>query len=97
MAAAAVMLLLDGRGAVTRASLTLAGVGARPLRVKEAEAKLIGEVPSPALLAEAAAIAGRSDAVGDVHAPAEYRQHLARVLMGRALNTALARARGQHG
>jgi carbon-monoxide dehydrogenase medium subunit len=96
MAAAAVMLLLDGRGAITRASLTLAGVGPRPLRLKEAEAKLVGEVPSPALVNEAAAIAGRSEAVGDVHAPAEYRQHLARVLTGRALNLALARARGGH-
>jgi carbon-monoxide dehydrogenase medium subunit len=96
LAAAAVMVLLDARGAASRVSLTLAGVGPRPLRIPEAERKLTGEVPSPALIAETAAIAGRSEAVGDIHAPAEYRQHLARVLMGRALKAALARAGGGH-
>jgi carbon-monoxide dehydrogenase medium subunit len=97
MAAAAVMVVLDTRGAVNHVSLTLAGVGPRPVRLTDAEAKMKGATPSPALLAEAAEIAGRAEAVGDVHAPAEYRQHLAKVLMGRALKAALARAGSGHG
>jgi carbon-monoxide dehydrogenase medium subunit len=96
MAAAAVLLLLDARGAVSRVSLTLAGVGPRPVRLTEAETMLTGNVPSSALIAEAAAVAQSSEAVSDVHAPAEYRQHLARVLTGRALNLALTRARSGH-
>jgi carbon-monoxide dehydrogenase medium subunit len=96
MAAAAVLLLLDARGAVSRVSLTLAGVGPRPVRLTEAETMLTGNVPSSALIAEAAAVAESSEAVSDVHSPAEYRQHLARVLTGRALNLALTRARSGH-
>jgi carbon-monoxide dehydrogenase medium subunit len=96
LGAAAVLVLIDGRGAISRVSLTLAGVGPRPVRLAEAEKKLMGEVPSPALLAEAADLAKQSEAVGDIHAPAEYRRHLAGVLMGRALKAALARAGGGH-
>lgn len=44
-----------------------------------------------ALFRAAAEEARKIDAIGDVHAPASYRQHLAAVLIRRALAKAWAR------
>lgn len=91
---AAALILLDDNGAVVRISLTLAGIGAAPQRVTEAEEFLLGQILTPARLSEVAAIAGRLDAIGDIHASPAYRQHLASVLVTKALTTALLRAQG---
>jgi carbon-monoxide dehydrogenase medium subunit len=79
----------DGR--VTRASLTLGGVAMAPVRLGEAEAALVGAVPDERAAARAADCAAAVEANDDLHAPAWYRQRLARTLTLRAL--ALARAR----
>ncbi len=52
---------------------------------------LTGEAGSVALFRAAAEEARKIDAIGDVHAPASYRQHLAAVLIRRALEKAWAR------
>jgi carbon-monoxide dehydrogenase medium subunit len=91
----AVQLALDAAGKVTRASITLGGVAMAPTRVAAAEAALVGRTAGDADIAAAAAACAAIDANNDIHAPAWYRQRLARTLAGRALRAALARARGE--
>ncbi|NYZ13699.1 xanthine dehydrogenase family protein subunit M [Azospirillum sp. RWY-5-1] len=79
----------DGR--IDRAALVLGGVGAAPLRLPDAEARLTGSRGTSEDFTEAAAFAERIEAMDDAHAGADYRRHLARVLTGRALAQAVAR------
>jgi len=85
---AAALLTDDGDGHITRASVTLGGIGPAPVRVKELEQALIGHVPDDKLLREACESCRKLDAMDDVHASASYRQHLAAVLSRRALEQA---------
>jgi carbon-monoxide dehydrogenase medium subunit len=89
--AAAALVELDGTGKVKRASLTIGGATAAPVRVADAERMLAGQELSDALLREAAEHCRRIDAMGDVHAPAAYRRQLAAVLARRALEKARSR------
>jgi CO/xanthine dehydrogenase FAD-binding subunit len=90
---ALVALQPDGRYASAR--LVLFGVGATPIRAQAAEQLLVGQAAGPALLARvgAQAAADLEEPLTDVHATAIYRRDLARVLIGRALTEATARAR----
>jgi len=88
---AAVLLEADGAGKVTRASVTLGGVGTAPIRAREVEEAIVGQVPKGELFREACESCRKFDALEDVHAPASYRQHLAAVLSRRALEKAHAR------
>ncbi len=91
----AAQLALDAAGRVARASITLGGVAMAPTRVPAAEAALAGRAVGDAEIAAAAAACAAIEANNDIHAPAWYRQRLARTLAGRALGAALARARGE--
>jgi len=88
---AAALLEEDPSGRITRASLTIGGTGPAPVRVREAERTLVGNVASARLFREACESCRKLDAMGDVHAPAAYRKHLAAVLSRRALEKAHAR------
>ena len=88
---AAVLLEVDGAGKITRASVTLGGVGTAPIRAREVEQAIVGQVPKGELFREACESCRKFDALEDVHAPASYRQHLAAVLSRRALEKAHAR------
>jgi carbon-monoxide dehydrogenase medium subunit len=90
MCSAAVLLEKTGQK-ITRASVTVAGLGPAPARVSEAEAVLVGNAVADALFREAAEHCRTLDAIDDVHAPASYRQQLAVVLTRRALEKANAR------
>jgi carbon-monoxide dehydrogenase medium subunit len=92
IAAAATLLQLDRTGTVERAAIALAGVGSRPVRISAGEQVLVGKKPTPELLAEAASHATKVEATTDIHASAEYRQHLGGVMTRRALTAALQRA-----
>jgi carbon-monoxide dehydrogenase medium subunit len=94
---AAVLLLLDRRGAVSRASLTISGIGPNPERMTEGEAMLRGHKIDAGIVKDVAMLAGKLDAASDIHAGADYRRHLAQVLLGRAIATAAARAGAKHG
>jgi carbon-monoxide dehydrogenase medium subunit len=94
LGAAAVLLALGKRGEVERVSITVAAVGPRPVRRPESEQSLLGQIPTPELIAQAAERAGDTEATTDVHAGAEYRQHLARVMTRRALTQAVSRVGG---
>ena len=85
---AAALLEEDTSGRVTRASITIGGTGPAPVRMKEAEQMLVGNVASAALFSEASESCRKLDTAGDVHAPAAYRRHLAVVLSRRALEHA---------
>jgi aerobic carbon-monoxide dehydrogenase medium subunit len=88
---AAALLEVDRSGKITRASLTIGGVGPAPVRAREAERALVGNVASEKLFRDAGETCRKIDAVGDVHAPATYRQQLAAVLSRRALEKAHSR------
>jgi CO/xanthine dehydrogenase FAD-binding subunit len=93
---AAVTVTLDGGGNCSAARIVLFGVAPTPVRAREAEQLIIGEAPEERLFEQAGQRA--SDAIdeplSDVHAPAQYRKHVAQVLTRRALSEAVGRARG---
>ena len=89
------LLALDEGGSVEDARLGLIGVGQTAIRAADAEGVLRGAQPTPAIFAEAAeAVVAGLEPNGDVHASADYRRHVAGVLVRRALQTALQRATG---
>jgi carbon-monoxide dehydrogenase medium subunit len=87
---AAALIEVKG-GHIARASVTIGGVGPAPVRAREVEEKITGEAPSEALFREACESCRKIEAMSDVHAPADYRQHLAAVLSRRALEKAAQR------
>ena len=95
MAGAALTLRLDG-GRIASARIVLFGVGPIPVRARAAEEILAGGKPAAAIYARAAAqaCASVSEPLSDLHASAEYRLHLAGVLVERALAEAVTRAGG---
>ncbi len=91
MVSAAALIEEDHNGKVTRAAITLGGMGPAPVRATEVERALIGETIAETRLREICETLRRLDAIDDIHAPASYRQHLATVLPRRALMKAHAR------
>ncbi|MGA8613584.1 MAG: xanthine dehydrogenase family protein subunit M [Xanthobacteraceae bacterium] len=81
----AVLIEEDNHGKVTRASVTLGGMGPAPVRASEVERALIGEVIEEKRLREICETLRKLDAIEDIHAPTSYRQQLATVLPRRAL------------
>jgi carbon-monoxide dehydrogenase medium subunit len=93
----AALVVRDGARCV-RARLATAGAGPVPLRLRAAEEILEREGLGPEAIRAAADRAGelvQPDA--DIHASADYRRHLTRVLTGRALTRAIARTEGPRG
>lgn len=90
---AAATLRLDG-GRIADPRLVIFGAADRARRDADAEQMLAGEAPSDALFERAAASAAAAieDPTSDVHASADYRRDLARVLAERALVEAAGRA-----
>jgi carbon-monoxide dehydrogenase medium subunit len=82
---AAVLIEEDRNGKVTRASVTLGGMGPAPVRASEVERALIGETIEETRLREICETLRKLDAIEDIHAPTSYRQQLATVLPRRAL------------
>lgn len=93
MTGAAVTLALSS-GRAEKARIVLFGVAPIPYRARAAEDLLLGEKPSDGLFERAAEAAsgGIEEPLSDIHASAEYRRHLARVMTRRALVEAAARA-----
>jgi carbon-monoxide dehydrogenase medium subunit len=92
---AAALLEVGKDGAITRASLTVGGVGAAPVRMSDIEQALIGQSGDEKKLRELCESCREIDALGDVYASSEYRQHLATVMSRRALVKAYDRATGK--
>ena len=97
--AAAMLTMRDG--VCEKARLTIVGMGEGPFRARAAEEVLTAHRIGPreskdAFAAAAAKVTAAVDPVDDVHASAPYRRHLAGVMAVQALETALARVRGEH-
>ncbi len=89
--AVAVLLELDASGRASRVSITLGGVASTPVRVPDAETRLLGSRVGADDISAAAACCGRVEALGDPQVPAWYRQRLASTLAARAIPIALSR------
>ncbi len=92
--AVAAQLAIDRAGRCSEVRLAAAGAGPTPVRLQKAEKILLQSSLSDEVLAEAAQSASEEvEPSSDIHAPADYRRHLTRVLTKRALCKALARAK----
>ena len=95
MAGAAAVVTLADDGTVAAARLVYLAIGDGPVVASSAEALLVGATPTPEVIAAAAAaVDGDLAPPTDIHATEAYRRHLARVLAGRVLGRAVARAKG---
>lgn len=80
-------------GLIDGAEVAVTGISPRPYRARGTERTLLGADPTPEALAAAAAqVAEDVHLLGDQHASAPYRAHLAEVLTRRALARAITRA-----
>ena len=88
----AVLLALDSKR-VSSARIAVGGIDFAPVRLVEAEAALAGAILDRDALDAAGGIARALACEGDEVSPSEFRQHLAGVLVRRALKTAADRAK----
>lgn len=87
----AALLTLDEQDRVARARLAAGAVAPTPLRAFQAEDFLVGKIPDPANLAEAARLTMEAvRPITDQRATADYRRKVTRTCARRALEQALA-------
>lgn len=92
LAGVATQVGCDESGMISHARLGYISVGPTPQRVLAAEEALIGERPGPQVFSHSARIAASELSPStDIHAGADYRRHLARVLTERSLIRAAER------
>ncbi len=93
---AGVHVTLDAAGEhFIAARIALGAVAATPLLVEEAGAALVGQPVAPDTIAEAARLAREAARpIDDIRGTVAQRRHLAGVLVRRALEQAVARAKG---
>jgi carbon-monoxide dehydrogenase medium subunit len=91
---AVAQLTLDDDGSFAQARLALLGVGSRPHRAEAVEVALAGAPAEPGSIREAAEAADEGlEPLEDINSSADYKRHLARVVVRRALEKALERAK----
>lgn len=87
--AVAATVTSDKSGVCTDAKIVLGNAGVTPIRAKSGEKILIGKKLTDKLMAEAGeAAAGDADPVSDIHASADFRRHLIKVLTKRMVKQA---------
>ncbi len=93
--ATAVHVVLGGDGRVAAAGIGLCAVGAHSIKATAAEAALVGEEPTDAVISEVARLAAEAaEPKADIRGSAEYKRDVARVFVQRGLRTAVSRAQG---
>jgi CO/xanthine dehydrogenase FAD-binding subunit len=98
LAGVGALVTLGEDGVIVDARIALIGVGDTAVRVEGAERSLVGRSPTADVHAEAArAVEDELEPNSDIHASADYRRHVAGVLVRRALGTAVERAKGGGG
>ena len=92
----AARVTLDNQDRCQQVRLVLLSVGDSPVEANQACEMLKGQVLTEEAIRSAAEMAATADIDpgGDIHASAEFRRHLAKVLIQRALKKAFERARG---
>jgi carbon-monoxide dehydrogenase medium subunit len=96
VAAAAVQLTLNAKGAVDRAGIALTNAALTPVEASDAAKFLVGKMPDDKTIAEAAKLAAAKSAPGaDRRGSVEYKKDMARVMVTRALRKAVQRAGGK--
>lgn len=90
----AAVVSLDINGSCEHARIVLLSAGDRPMEASQAVDLLKGQKPTSDIIQAAADMASSADIDpgGDIHATAEFRRHLAKVLSRRALHEAFKRA-----
>jgi carbon-monoxide dehydrogenase medium subunit len=92
--AAVSITLKAGNGVCEDARIVLSNAASIPLRAREAEKRLIGKAITDDLLAEAGEVASsEADPPTDVHGSAEYRREMLKIVVRRAAQRALERAK----
>jgi carbon-monoxide dehydrogenase medium subunit len=82
------------RGKCVGIRIGITGVGTKPYRASEVEARLLGTtLDAESLRAACARAADGIEALSDIHASAEYRKDLAAIYTRRCVEAAAARAR----
>jgi len=96
VAAAAVQLTLNAKGAIERAAIGLTNAALTPVEASDAAKYLTGKMPDEKTIAEAAKMAAaKSSPSADRRGSVEYKKEMARVLTARALRKAVQRAGGK--
>jgi len=86
----AALITLDAKGNCERARVGITGLGPKAFRPAAVESALVGKQLEAATIAQAASHAADGiDALGDIHASAEFRSELARVYTRRAIQQAI--------
>ena len=90
----AAVVTLDGEGLIRQARMVFLSAGDRPMEAHRAAEVLAGQAPTAKAIQAAAEIAASDDIdpSSDIHATAEFRRSLAKVLARRALDQACRRA-----
>jgi len=93
----AAVVSLGEKGVIREARMVFLSAGDRPMQAHRAAEVLAGQAPTPEVIRAAAEIAASDDIdpSSDIHATAEFRRHLAKVLARRALDQACRRAAGK--
>jgi CO/xanthine dehydrogenase FAD-binding subunit len=96
IAGVAVLVTMDSKGQCGQARLVFLSAGDGPVDARQAADLLVGQVPTPESIRAAAEMASSADIDpgSDIHASADYRRHLSKVLAQRMLTQAFDRARG---
>jgi len=96
LAGVAAVVTLDEKDQCAEAQLVYVSVGDRPENAQQATESLKGQTLTPEAIEAAAELAATADTnpVKDIHASAEFRRHLVKVLTRKALTQAAARAKG---
>ncbi|HEY4870147.1 MAG TPA: xanthine dehydrogenase family protein subunit M [Candidatus Dormibacteraeota bacterium] len=93
--AVAVHLTLGDDDHIAKAGIGLCAVGPNSIKATAAEAALVGQAPSEAVIAEAARLAGEAaEPKDDLRGTAAYKRDVVRVFVQRGLRTAIQRATG---
>lgn len=91
----AVVTLAEGGRGIESARIAITGVGPKAYRAESVESALAGtSIEEAAVKAACESAADGVDVQGDIHASAEYRAHLARVLARRAVLRAVGASTG---
>jgi aerobic carbon-monoxide dehydrogenase medium subunit len=94
IAAAAVVLTMDG-GSCKSAAIALTNVGDTPIHDEAMSNSLVGTAVDDGAIAKAVTAAkSAAKPTADLRGPKDYRAHAAGVMVGRAIERALARAKG---